>query len=124
MAEREMPSGRAFVATGQQTTGVQCCNPKRIGGFLPRPLQKLRARCSHAEGAADRAWPPTARKQFWRIDAEANSNDRLITSDSRGDKTLAASGMVFSQCDERGNNYATDARSGPTVDVIHLATVC
>src|SRR6185503_12685625 len=121
MAEREMPRGRAFVATGQQTTGVQCCNPKRIGGFLPRPLQKLRARCSHAEGAADRAWPPTARKQFWRIDTEANSNNRFIAGNGRFDKVSTAAAVFFRQCEQRWQHQRADAGSRATMNIVHLA---
>src|SRR5689334_23837419 len=99
MAECEMPRSRAFIAAGEHAAAVQCRNTQRIGGFSRRPIQKLRARGSDAKSSADRARPPAARKQFWRIDAEADPNNRFVAGNDRRDKTAPIAAIFFRDCE-------------------------
>src|SRR6185369_12458464 len=111
MAEREMPRSRAFIASGEHAAAVQCRNTEGIGGFSRRPIQKLRARGSDTEGSADRARPPAARKQFWRIDAEADSNNCFVAGDRSFNHFPTATAVFFCHSDQRWNHQPADACS-------------
>jgi len=54
--------GGALVAAGDHAAGLKRGDAKGVGGFFRGPAQQFRARGGYAEGAANRARPPTARK--------------------------------------------------------------
>src|SRR5687768_11280645 len=123
VAECQVTRRGAFAAAGNHAAGVKRSNAEGVGGLFGRPAQKPCAGCGDSERTAYRAWPPTMRKQFRRIDAAANSNDGLVPDDCRFEKFPPAAIEFFCHRQQSRNDHSTDTYSCTAVNVIHLTTV-